>query len=157
MWAFRIRDLGTCGDRCLRSNIEKWARASGVDRLVSTLLQPLATWVTLGSFSLCFSSLVSQGGIQVTPPSLGCWEDETSWFRKETRPVVTVSNCHYLDHASGGFWCEAWLRSRSGGWIIKLSEVSQTQKDIYPMISLIGGIWKTGTNELNKTEVEAQM
>ena len=50
------------------------------------------------------------------------------------------------------------MRSRSGGWIIKLSEVSQTQKDVYHMMSLIDGIWKMGTNEFTyMTEVEAQM
>ena len=156
MWAFRVRDPGTRGDRCLRSNTEKWARASGVDRLGSTLLQP-GHLGDLAQFLSVIQFPCQPRRIQVTPPSLGCWEDERK-FRKETRQVLTISNCHYLDDASGGFWYEAWLRSRSGGWIIKLREVSQTQKDIYHMISLIGGIWKTGTNELTyKTEVEAQM
>ena len=42
--------------------------------------------------------------------------------------------------------------------IVILSEVSQTQKDKYHMISLICGIKKKGTNELiYKTEVESQM
>ena len=39
-----------------------------------------------------------------------------------------------------------------------LSELSQTQKDKYHMISLICGIEKNGTNELiYKTETESQM
>ena len=39
-----------------------------------------------------------------------------------------------------------------------LSEVSQTQKDKYHMISFICGIYKNGTNEpIYKTEIESQM
>ena len=42
--------------------------------------------------------------------------------------------------------------------IVILSEVSQTEKDKYHMISLICGIYKKGTNELMyKTETELQM
>ena len=42
--------------------------------------------------------------------------------------------------------------------IVILSEISQTQKDKYHMISLICGILKNGTNELiYKTEIESQM
>ena len=42
--------------------------------------------------------------------------------------------------------------------IVILSEVSQTEKDKYHMISLICGIYKKGTNELiYKTEIESQM
>ena len=38
------------------------------------------------------------------------------------------------------------------------SEVSETEKDKYHKISLICGILKNGTNELNhKTEIESQM
>ena len=50
----------------------------------------------------------------------------------------------------------------AGTWmdleIVIRSEVSQTGKDKYHMISLIYGILKKGTNELiYKTEVELQM
>ena len=42
--------------------------------------------------------------------------------------------------------------------IVILSEVRQTEKDKYHMISLIRGILKNGTNELiYKTEIESQM
>ena len=42
--------------------------------------------------------------------------------------------------------------------IVTLSEVSQTEKDKYRMISLIRGILKNGTNEpIYKTEIESQM
>ena len=42
--------------------------------------------------------------------------------------------------------------------IVILSEVSQTEKDKYHMISLIRGILKNGTNEpIYKTEIESQM
>ena len=42
--------------------------------------------------------------------------------------------------------------------IVILSEISQTEKDKYHMISLICGIEKNGTNELiYKTETESQM
>ena len=42
--------------------------------------------------------------------------------------------------------------------IVILSEVSQTEKDKYHMISLICGILKKGANELiYKTEIESQM
>ena len=42
--------------------------------------------------------------------------------------------------------------------IIILSEVSQTEKNKYHMISLIYGILKNGTNEpIYKTEIESQM
>ena len=42
--------------------------------------------------------------------------------------------------------------------IVILSEVNQTEKDKYHMISLICGILKKGTNELiYKTEIELQM
>ena len=42
--------------------------------------------------------------------------------------------------------------------IIILSEISQTQKDIYHMILLIFGVYKKSTNELiYKTEIELQM
>ena len=38
------------------------------------------------------------------------------------------------------------------------SEVSQTEKNKYYIISLICGIWKTGTNKvIYKTEIESQM
>ena len=40
--------------------------------------------------------------------------------------------------------------------IITLSEVSQTKKDKYYMISLICGTLKSDTNELYKTEIESQ-
>ena len=41
--------------------------------------------------------------------------------------------------------------------IIILSEVSQTEKDKYHTISLIGGILKNDTNELiYKTEIDSQ-
>ena len=39
-----------------------------------------------------------------------------------------------------------------------LSEVSQTEKDKYHMISFVGRIWRNDTNELvYKTEIESQM
>ena len=42
--------------------------------------------------------------------------------------------------------------------IVILSEVSQTEKDKYHMISFRCGILKNGANELiNKTEIESQM
>ena len=42
--------------------------------------------------------------------------------------------------------------------IVILSEVSQTEKNKYRMISLICGIYNNGTNELiYKTEIESQM
>ena len=42
--------------------------------------------------------------------------------------------------------------------ILILSEVSQTEKDKYHIISLICGILKNGTSELiYKTEIESQM
>ena len=42
--------------------------------------------------------------------------------------------------------------------IVILSEVSQTEKDKYHMLSLMCGIEKQGTNELiYKTEIELQM
>ena len=41
--------------------------------------------------------------------------------------------------------------------LVILSEVSQTEKDKYHMISLICGIQKNGTNEpIYKTEIESQ-
>ena len=41
---------------------------------------------------------------------------------------------------------------------IVITKWSQTQEDKYHMISIICGIYKKGTNELNyKTEVESQM
>ena len=42
----------------------------------------------LGQFLSVLQFPCQPRGIQVTPPSLGCWEDETSWFRKETRQVL---------------------------------------------------------------------
>ena len=48
--------------------------------------------------------------------------------------------------------------TRMGLDIVILSEVSQTEKDNYHMISLICGILKNGTNEfIYKTEIESQM
>ena len=42
--------------------------------------------------------------------------------------------------------------------IVRLSEVSQTEKDKYHIISLICGIYKKGTSELlYETEIESQM
>ena len=42
--------------------------------------------------------------------------------------------------------------------IVVLSEVSQTEKDKYHMISPTCGVFKKGTNELIcKTEIEVQM
>ena len=42
--------------------------------------------------------------------------------------------------------------------IVILSEVSQTEKDKYCMISLVCGILKNGTNELiYRTEIELKM
>ena len=42
--------------------------------------------------------------------------------------------------------------------IVILSEVSQTEKDKYHMISLTCGIFKNGTNEfIYQTEIESQM
>ena len=38
-----------------------------------------------------------------------------------------------------------------------LSEISQTEKEKYCMISLICGILKKGTSELHKTEVQPQI
>ena len=74
-----------------------WSRPPGVHTAVTS-----GHLGDLAQFLSVLQSPCQPRRIQATPPSLGCWEDERK-FRKETRQVLTISNCHYSDDASGGF------------------------------------------------------
>ena len=70
--------------------------------------------------------------------------------------VVHIYNGILLSHKKNEImpFAATWMDLE----IVILSEVSQSEKDKYHMITLIGGILKNGTNEpIYKTEVESQM
>ena len=70
--------------------------------------------------------------------------------------VVHIYNGILLSHKKSKImpFAATWMDLE----IAILSEVSQTKKDKYHMISLICGIFKKGTNELiYKTELELQI